>query len=139
MAMSNIHLYSDDVLYNVRSVLCHVLDNGGRASTRFWQQEAQRLQGEWGTDVVNIARQAMGREGLLFQGKASEKQMEIFVRRAKQSNEDVLRKIAAMREGQNTVSSPIPPLGPDDLPELTTQEIAEIEEDERRKREAEER
>lgn len=98
--MSNIHLYSDQVLSNVRDVLWHVVENGGKASTKFWEREAQALQGQWGADVCNIARAAMGRSGLLFQGKASPAQMEIFVEKAKLYCSDVLRDIVRLRESQ---------------------------------------
>jgi len=98
--MSNIHLYSDEVLWNVNEVLCHIRDNGGKATSAFWMKEAKRLQGQWGADVVNIARQAMGREGLFFEGKASEKQMVIFVEKAKQDCALVLRDIKKLREAQ---------------------------------------
>jgi len=98
--MSNIHLYSDEVLYSVRDVLLRVRDNQGQASTKFWQNEARQLQGSWGTDVCNIARQAMGRSGLIFEGKASEAQMAIFVEKAKQQCGDVLREINVLRERQ---------------------------------------
>lgn len=94
---STIMRYKDQVLYNVRSVLWNVKERGGTAPTKFWQSEALRLKGEWGTDVANIARQAMGREGLIFEGRAMPDEMAVLVEAARRDNEALLREIAALR------------------------------------------
>lgn len=94
--MSNIHLYSDQVQWNVTSVLANIKERGGLASSKFLQAEYQRLIGEWPADVINIAMLCIGR-GIAFEGKASEKQMEIFVEQATQRNAILLRQIAELR------------------------------------------
>ena len=94
--MSNIHLYSDQVQWNVTSVLTNIHERGGLAGTKFLQSEYLRLRGEWPADVINIAMLCIGR-GVAFEGVASEKQMSIFVEQAKQRNAITIRKIAALR------------------------------------------
>lgn len=94
--MSNIHLYSDQVQWNVTSILANIYERGGLAGTKFLQSEYQRLLGEWPADVINIAMLCIGRD-IAFEGVASEKQMSIFVEQAKQHNAILLRKIAELR------------------------------------------
>lgn len=94
--MSNIHLYSDQVQWNVTSVLTNIKERGGLAGTKFLQSEYQRLRGEWSADVINIAMLCIGRS-IAFEGVASEKQMSIFVEKAKQQNAILLRQIAKLR------------------------------------------
>lgn len=94
--MSNIHLYSHEVQYNVTSVLYSIKERGGLVSSKFIAAEARRLQGEYAADVINIALLAMGKPAA-FEGVASEKQMSIFVEQAKKQNELLLSQIAQLR------------------------------------------
>lgn len=98
--MSNAMRYQDKIQYEVRDVLCHVRDRGGKVPSSFVQAEYARLQGQRAAIVVNVALMAMGK-GIAYQNDGvTDSERRTLVERAKQANQDVLVAIKKMREAK---------------------------------------
>jgi hypothetical protein len=98
MASSVILNYSSEIVENVREVLWNCKERGGLFGGKFAVAEATRLQGSWGTDVVNVASMiVLGAQMFPGQGKASDAQLNILVEKARKLDPILISEIARLR------------------------------------------
>lgn len=97
--MTNAMNYSDEILYNVRDVLCKIEERGGMAPSSFLNAELNRLQGQYAAIVINVALMAIGKKKAVEDARfpLSETQYNILVERAKQNSRVEIARIAQLR------------------------------------------
>jgi hypothetical protein len=96
--MSNAMRYQSEIQYDVRNVLCHVRDRGGKVPGSFVQAEYARLQGSRAAIVVNVALLALGKNIAYGNDGVTDEERSTLVERATQANQDVLIAIKDLRE-----------------------------------------
>lgn len=95
---SNVLNYSDEIMESVREVLWNCKERGGLFSGKFAVAEAERLQGSWGVDVVNVASLIVrGHQMFPGQGKASDTQLNVLVEKARRFEPVLISEINALR------------------------------------------
>lgn len=98
MASAVILNYSDEIVQSVAEVLWNCKERGGLFGGKFATAEAQRLQGQWGVDVVNVASMiVLGAQMFPGQGKASDAQLSILVEKSRQYDRVVIAEIRELR------------------------------------------
>ncbi len=98
--MSNAMRYQSEIQDDVRDVLCHVRDRGGKVPGSFVQAEYVKLQGSRAAIVVNVALLAMGKGIAYGNDGLTDRERDTLVERAKQANQDVLAAIKKLRDAK---------------------------------------
>jgi|SRR5579872_915069 len=98
MASSQILNYSDEIIESVQSVLWNCKERGGLFGSKFALAEAERLQGSWNADVLNVASMiVLGKQVFQGQGKASDDQINALVEQFRRFDPVLINEIKALR------------------------------------------
>jgi excisionase family DNA binding protein len=97
---TNIMLYSDEIMRNVRTVLWSIKENGGKITSKHLQTQVDALKGSWASESVNIALMALGRQQAVNGMVASQPQIDSLLAKFVRENAYLVDEVKALREAR---------------------------------------